>query len=113
MHEYHKAVDIIEDASAEAKKKGYQKVTKIHLVIGEDSGYSGDSIRMHFEEASKGTICEGAEISVTPVKTMLRCPNCHELFPRKPFHYECPHCQTPGEPTEVGKEMAMDGIEGV
>lgn len=112
MHEYHEAIHIIEHAVDEAKAKGLKKVTKINLVIGESSGFSGDSIAMHFEDAAAGTICEGAEISVRPVKTMLRCPNCHELFVRKPFHFECPHCGTEGEPSEIGKEMAIDSVEG-
>ncbi len=111
MHEYHEAIHIIEHAIEQAKAEGKSKVTKIHLVIGDSSGYSGDSIRMHFEDAAKGTICEGAEICVQQVKTMLRCPNCHELFVRKPFHFECPHCGTEGVPSEVGKEMAIDHIE--
>ncbi len=111
MHEYHEAIHIIEHAVEQARAEGKSKVTKIHLVIGDSSGYSGDSIRMHFEDAAKGTICEGAEICVQEVKTMLRCPNCHELFVRKPFHFECPHCGTEGVPSEVGKEMAIDHIE--
>lgn len=112
MHEYHEAVHIIEHAVEEAKAKGYHKVTKINLVIGENSGFSGDSIAMYFEGSATGTICDGAEISVRPVKSMLRCPNCHELFVRKPFHFECPHCGTEGEPSEIGKEMAIESVEG-
>lgn len=111
MHEYHEAIHIIEHAVEEAKKQGKSKVTKINLVIGESSGFSGDSIRMHFEDAAAGTICEGAEISVRPVKTMLRCPNCHELFVRRPFEFACPHCGTDGVPSEVGKEMSIESIE--
>ncbi len=111
MHEYHEAIHIIEHAIDEAKAQGKSKVTRINLVIGESSGYSGDSIAMHFEDAAKGTICEGAEIHVRPVKTMLRCPQCHELFVRKPFHFECPHCGTEGVPSEVGKEMSIESIE--
>lgn len=112
MHELHKAVDIIEHAIEHAKENGFSKVTKINLVIGNDSGFSGESIKMHFEDASAGTICEGAEIAVRQVETMLRCPKCHEMFVRKPFQDECPHCKVPGEPTAVGKEMAIDSIEG-
>lgn len=111
MHEYHEAIHIIEHAVEEAKKQGKSRVTKINLVIGESSGFSGDSIRMHFEDAAAGTICEGAEISVRPVKTMLRCPNCHELFVRRPFEFACPHCGTDGVPSEVGKEMSIESIE--
>lgn len=113
MHEYHKAVDIIEHAIEQAKAEGKSKVTKIFLVIGESSGFSGDSIRLHFEDASAGTICEGAEIVVRPVKTMLKCPNCGEMFVRAPFKFDCPRCGTEGVPSEVGKEMSIEGIEAV
>ncbi|HAN44416.1 MAG TPA: hydrogenase maturation nickel metallochaperone HypA [Ruminococcaceae bacterium] len=111
MHEYHEAIHIIEHAIEEAKSKGKSKVTKINLVIGESSGFSGETIKMHFEDAAEGTICEGAEIAVKTVKTMLRCPNCRELFARKPFEFACPHCGTDGVPSEVGKEMAIESIE--
>ena len=50
MHEYHEAIHIIEHAIEQAKAQGKNKVTKINLVIGESSGYSGESIRMHFED---------------------------------------------------------------
>ena len=90
MHEYHEAIHIIEHACEEAAKQGKNKVTKINLVIGESSGYSADSIRMHFEDAVKGTICEGAEITARTVKTMLR---------------------TDGVPSEVGKEMSIESVE--
>lgn len=111
MHEYHEAIHIIEHAIEQAQKEGKTKVTKINLVIGESSGFSGETIRLHFEDAAKGTICEGAEIVVRPVKTMLRCPNCKELFVRAPFKFDCPHCGTQGVPSEVGKEMSIESIE--
>ncbi|MEI6100887.1 MAG: hydrogenase maturation nickel metallochaperone HypA [Eubacteriales bacterium] len=111
MHEYHEAIHIIEHAIEQAQADGKNKVTKINLVIGENSGYSGDTIRMHFEDAAAGTICEGAEINVRPVKAMLKCPDCGELFVRKPFRFDCPHCGAQGVPSEVGREMSIESIE--
>jgi hydrogenase nickel incorporation protein HypA/HybF len=111
MHEYHEAIHIIEHAVEQAEKEGKRKVTKINLVIGDDSGYSGETIQLHFEDAAKGTICEGAEISVRTVKSMLKCPDCGEMFVRKPFHFDCPHCGALGQPSEVGREMSIESIE--
>ena len=111
MHDYHKAVDIVNYGTEQVKKEGKSKVTKVNLVIGEDSGYSGDSIKMYFEDVSVGTVCEGAEISVRPVKTKLKCPKCGELFEKKPLEYDCPKCGTPGEPTEIGREVDIESVE--
>ena len=68
-------------------------------------------VKGYFEEASVGTMCEGAEVTVRKTDVMLRCPNCNELFVKKPLMYDCPHCGTPGNPTDAGKEMAIDFIE--
>lgn len=110
MHDHHEAVHIIEHAEEAAKQQGKKKVTKIHLAIGDSSTYSEDSIRLFLEDNWTGTVCEGAELCVRHVKTVLRCPRCAATFERVPFHYECPKCGTPGEPTDIGKEMDIEGF---
>jgi hydrogenase nickel incorporation protein HypA/HybF len=111
MHDYHEAMKIIEYSTEQAKKEEKSKVAKIHLVIGDSSSYSEDSIRMYLEQNWSGTVCEGAELCARTVKTMLHCPKCGELFERKPFHYECPKCGTEGEPSDIGKEMEIESLE--
>lgn len=110
MHDYHEAMHIIEYATEEAKKAGKNQVKEVHLVIGDSSSYSADSIRMYLEQNWEGTVCEGAQLCVRPVKTMLRCPKCGTMFERVPFHYECPKCGTEGEPSKIGKEMEIEGL---
>ena len=52
MHDYHKAVDMVNFAKEKAEQLGKSKVTKINIVVGESSGYSADSICMaHFEDS--------------------------------------------------------------
>ena len=110
MHDYHEAMRILERAAEQAKKEGRDRVSEIHLVIGDSSSYSADSIRMYLEQNWTGTVCEGAELRVRPVKTMLRCPRCGTLFERVPFRYECPQCGAEGEPSEIGREMEIEGF---
>lgn len=113
MHEYHGAIQIIEHAQDICRERGHNQVTKLQLLIGEASGYSFDVVKGYFEEAAPGTVCEGAEISVRKTALMLRCPNCNELFPKRLLQYDCPICGTPGNPTDAGKEMAIDWLESV
>lgn len=111
MHEYHGAVQIIEHAEDLCRERGHNQVNKIRLLIGEASGYSFEVVKGYFEEAAVGTVCEGAEVSVRKTALMLRCPNCNELFPKRILQYDCPICGTPGNPTDAGKEMAIDEME--
>ncbi len=111
MHEYHGAVQIIEHAEDMCRERGHNCVTKIQLLIGEASGYSFEVVKGYFDEASAGTVCEGAEVTVRKTALMLRCPNCNELFPKRLLQYNCPICNTPGNPTDAGKEMTIDFME--
>ncbi|MHB1484279.1 MAG: hydrogenase maturation nickel metallochaperone HypA [Saccharofermentanales bacterium] len=111
MHDYHKAVEMVEYAKAKAGEQGKSKVTKIIMTIGEASGYSPDSVLMYFNDVSQGTLCEGAEVEMKIVKPMMECPECHEIFPRVIMKYECPKCGKEGIPSKIGTIVAIEGIE--
>ena len=111
MHDYHKAKDIVEYAEAKAKEMGKTKVTKVFVKVGESSGYSAESIELFFREVSEGTVCEGAQLVITNVRSMLECPSCGEVFPRKLLQYACPKCGTEGKPGKIGTKIEIEGIE--
>lgn len=87
------------------------QIEKIILVIGENSGFIGDSIQMYFDIISKGTICEGAVLEMKYIETKVKCPECGEIFKRKPMSFACPVCGANGEPTDIGKEFYIESIE--
>ena len=111
MHEYHKAVAWVEQATAEAAQKGAKKVTAINTIFGESSGYSPEVVKNYFNEAAVGTACEGAEFKVTVTRSMLKCPECGEVFEKKLLDYKCPKCGIEGNPTESGNEVELDSVE--
>jgi hydrogenase nickel incorporation protein HypA/HybF len=111
MHEYPITCEIIRITEEHAKRYGAKAVSQINLVIGEDSGFIGDSIEMYFEEISKGTLCEGAHISIDYIKPKLECLVCEMLFERSPFSFKCPLCGQLGRITSFGKEFYVKSIE--
>lgn len=86
-------------------------VKSVDLVVGQDSGFIGESIQMYFDAVGQGTACEGAKLTIIGVKPKLRCSSCGELFARKLFSFECPICGGEGEPTEIGKEFYIKSVE--
>lgn len=48
MHEYPVTLEIVRMAEKTAREKG-GIVKAIHLVVGEDSGFIGESIQMYFD----------------------------------------------------------------
>ena len=111
MHEYPITLEIIRIAEEAAKQKNAERVDKIALVIGDLSGYVGESVHMYFDEISKGTVCEGCRLEMTRVRPKVKCQSCGELFERKPFSFECPICGGTACPTKIGTEFYIDHIE--
>ena len=111
MHELPITEQIIKIAEEHGQKARASKITRIRLVVGERSGYIGESIQMYFDIISKGTLCEGASLEIDPIKPKLLCPACGGLFERLPMRFDCPVCGADGEPTDIGREFFIDSIE--
>ncbi len=110
MHEYPVTVQIV-DIASETARKNKGRVRRIDLVVGEDSGFIGESIQMYFDVVAEGTLCEGAKLVIEGVKPQLRCDHCGKLFERKRFSFQCPFCSGDGSPTEIGKEFYVKSVE--
>ena len=111
MHEYPITEQIIKIAEKHCRQAGAKRVKKVKLVIGDYSGYVGDSVQMYFDLIGEGTLCEGADVEITHVRPKLKCPSCGRLFEKKPLTFACPQCGADGEPTEIGKEFYLESIE--
>lgn len=111
MHEFPVTEQIIKIASEQAEKNRAKGVTRIHLVVGDSSGFIGESIQMYFDVISQGTICEGATLEIEKVKSKWKCPTCDNLYIHPPLSFACPKCGIDGEPTSIGKEFYIKSIE--
>ena len=111
MHEYPITQQIIKICEKHCQDAGANRVTNVKLVVGEYSGFVGDSIYMYFNVISKDTLCQGAGIEIEYVKAKLKCPACGEIFPKVPMSFACPKCGKDGGPTEIGKEFYIKEIE--
>lgn len=111
MHEYPITQQIIKIAEKYCVEANAEKVTKVSLVVGEYSGFVGDSIQMYFDVISKETLCDGATIEMEYIKPKLKCPSCGNIFPKVSMTFACPECGEDGEPTEIGKEFYIKEIE--
>ena len=111
MHELPVTEQIVRIATEHGQKARASKISRIRLVIGDRSSFTGESIRMYFGLVSRGTLCEGALLEIETARTKLKCPSCGTLFERVLKTFRCPVCGADGEPTEFGREFYIDSIE--
>jgi len=95
----------------QAEKNSAKRVAKINLVIGELTGVVGDCVQFYLDFLSKGTIVEGATLSVQTVPPKTRCKECAEIFELKEFDWTCPNCQGNSLDIITGRELFVESIE--
>ena len=111
MHEYHIVEGIAKQILEKAKSSNAARVNKVTLVVGELSELKDESIRIYFDNFSKGTILEGAELIIKSARSRLRCRDCGIVFEYKESDLDCPRCHGLGILTNSCKEFYIDNIE--
>ena len=111
MHELTIANSLVELASAHAAERGARRVTAISVRMGVLCGI-GRSLYFCFDPASRGTLCEGARLSIEEVALSVRCDHCDETkVPRALYNFRCPDCGYPTPKVITGREMELVSIE--
>ncbi|MCX6012489.1 MAG: hydrogenase maturation nickel metallochaperone HypA [Chloroflexi bacterium] len=112
MHELSITQEMVKIVVEQAEKSNLTKITKINLVVGDLTGYAGDSIQFYFDFMSKGTVAEGAELVSKKIKGTFTCLKCDKLFKLSEFSYVCPYCQGDKVKLSGGNELFVESIEG-
>lgn len=62
MHEQALMKDLMRKIESEAQEEGGARVTRIRVRLGALSHFTVEHFREHFEDMSRGTLAEGAEV---------------------------------------------------
>lgn len=111
MHEYSLTRQIVSIVNRAAAQNGATRVTQVRLVVGEGGGIVPESVQLYFDQIARGTPAEGAALHVRLVPPEMRCPVCERNFVRPLFSFACPVCGTLGNPTDIGTEFYVEGVE--
>ncbi|GFO60775.1 putative hydrogenase nickel incorporation protein HypA [Geomonas silvestris] len=108
MHEMSITQSMVEICLANASGR---RVTDVVLEIGELSGVVPDSIEFCFEACTKGTLLEGAKLTMEIVPALARCGSCGREAPVKTHFDPCPHCGGFGLALLKGEELRVKELE--
>ncbi len=111
MHELTLANSLVELAAGHAASHGAARVARINIRLGELCGIAR-ALYFCFGPATRGTLCEGAELHITEVPLTVQCDPCGGMKrPRTPFNLRCPDCGCPARKVLSGREMELVSIE--
>jgi hydrogenase nickel incorporation protein HypA/HybF len=112
MHEIGVVRNMLSLVLEEGKKASAVNVKKIDLVIGEMTGVVEDCVKLYMGLLSKGTIAEGAAVSVKMVRPLALCTRCRVTSAFKPgIQWQCPHCHNRSMQIAGGRELILKSID--
>jgi hydrogenase nickel insertion protein HypA len=105
MHEYSIVSSLLARVQRETDRHPNAIVRTLHLRIGERAGVEVELLRTAFESCRVHTPCEAAELEISEIAMLWRCPKCGGCVALR-----CPHCQVPAR-LIAGDEIMLDRIE--
>ena len=113
MHEIRIAEDLQKIILEVANKNNLRRVCTVNIQFGEMVQIVPDIFRFTFEETSRNTPVEGAELKIEVIPVKIRCLHClKESEISKEDRYECVNCNSVDMDIIQGKELLIKSIEG-
>jgi len=111
MHELSVTESLLKIAVHHAEGANAQRVTDLHIVIGDLASMVDDSIQFYWEIIANGTIAEQATLYFRRLPAELQCNTCAEKYHPTDKELICPTCGGIGARIITGEEFFLESID--
>ena len=111
MHEMSLMSSLLRGAEARIRELGGGRVRSIRIAVGLLSGAEPDLLEIAFEELKRGTVCEGARLTIRRPPLKIRCCGCEQIHEVEQFLLACPTCGARDIEVEGGDELLIEEME--
>ena len=102
---------ILQKALHQARELDAQSIIKLNIAIGEIAEVDPDSIQSHWNELSKKTPAEQAQLEFRLIPAEVQCMACFEKYHPEGGKIHCPYCGSYGAKILSGEEFYLESIE--
>ncbi len=120
MHEFAFAMNIFKVAEATALKYKAKKITEVILEIGEITLIVPELLQRSFEMATKGSIAEGAKLTILIIPGKIKCRQCEKISEVSLTEeaqltglqlFQCKHCESKDTEIIEGRKANVKNIK--
>lgn len=111
MHELSVTQSLLEIALRHANQAGAQRITDLHLVIGQFSSIIDDSVQFYWDFVAQDTLAQDARLHFRRVPAEMACRECGERFSPGDREFRCPACGSHQLEVTAGDEFYLEAIE--
>ena len=110
MHEISLLEQVREIMIEHAQSQHFKKVSKVTLEVGKLSCVEEGALRFGFDVVMKGSLAEGAELSINCVDGLGFCRLCNQSVPMQSLHDPCVLCGRFDIKVVQGEEMRIKDL---
>ena len=111
MRELNAIQSILMKALLNARQASAKRIKSLRLAIGEISELDQGSIQKHWDELSRGTPAERAQLHFRFIQAEVQCMACFMKYHPLDGKILCPHCGSYGAKILSGEEFYLESIE--
>jgi hydrogenase nickel incorporation protein HypA/HybF len=111
MDEREIASSVLAAVDQAAYQHSVNRIATVHLAIGGRRVFDPERLQAAFAQAARGTVAEGAQLSVNVLPVRHRCMNCGLTFDGGPTETPCPNCIHPHTEMIGGEELHLVDVE--
>jgi len=111
MRELDATKAILNKAILKARDDDAAHITKLHLAIGEIAEFDQNAIERHWNNLSKGTPVEGAQLHFHIIAAEVQCMSCFRKYHPENGKILCSNCGSMGAKILSGEEFYLESIE--
>jgi hydrogenase nickel incorporation protein HypA/HybF len=111
VHELPVTESILEIALRHGKQAGGERITHLHIVIGQLASIVDDSVQFYWDILARGTPAEGAQLHFKRLPARLACLACLHEFALNDSDFQCPSCSSQQIKLISGEEFFLEAID--
>ena len=111
MDERELASQVLAAVDDAAYRNSATSISVVHLAVGGRRVFDLDRLQAAFAQAARGTVAEGAQLSVKVLPVRHHCQNCGHNFEASARDCPCPECGHPHTEMIGGEELQLVEME--
>jgi hydrogenase nickel incorporation protein HypA/HybF len=111
MDEHELASQVLAAVDDAAYRNSATRISTVHLAIGGRRVLDIERLQAVFATAARGTVAEGAQLSVKVLPVRHHCQNCANDFESSGAERPCPACGHPHTEMIGGEELRLLDME--
>lgn len=111
MHEMSIAEGLVQLLEEQAVAQAFRRVNAVWLEIGPLAAVEVASLRFCFDAVTRGTLAEGARLTVLELPGLAWCLGCSRQVPIRQRYDACPQCGSHHLQVTQGDELRVKELE--